>query len=140
MLSTKQYFVSTQPFEGTPKDVKMGNALTPSILYTIIDSNAFIINAPEILPTPNQVATGVYYGDWGTEYVGTLAGGTGYPSQGDVEAGVVYGSASEYTGDFHVPAKADVKNGVGYGNAGTEYTGEYAGGAGGVSRGRVVNT
>lgn len=53
-----------------------------------------------------------------------------YPAEGDVEAGVLFGSGA-YTGTFAVPAEEDVESGVQYGAGGTEFTGTLlvAGGA-----------
>lgn len=56
--------------------------------------------------------------------VSVIAGScSGYPAVGDVETGVVFGNASEYTGTFDVPAEGDVRSGTGYGEDGTEFTG-----------------
>lgn len=49
----------------------------------------------------------------------------GYPAVGDVEAGVIFGGSSEFTGTFGVPAITNVKNGIGYGASGTEFGGTH---------------
>lgn len=59
-----------------------------------------------------------------------LGGSCTYPSEDDVQDGVVFGTI--YTGNLVVPAEADVEAGVQYGANGTEFTGEFAGGGGGV--------
>jgi uncharacterized phiE125 gp8 family phage protein len=45
------------------------------------------------------------------------------PSEADVESGVTFGSAAEFTGALEVPAEGDVRDGIGYGDGGTEHTG-----------------
>lgn len=130
MPSVVRYPVTLLDWHATPKNVRMADFLPPVVRTTPVVQKVYLINAPEILPLPAEVLAGVSYGESGVEFVGTLSGGVGYPLEADVEFGVVYGSASEKTGDFYVPAQSDVKLGVGYGAAGTEFTGSFAGGGG----------
>jgi len=126
-------------YDGTPKNVRLAFNFAPIITKELVQRRVFLINAPRTVPAPSNVLAGVQYGNDGTEFMGSLAGGTGYPAEGDVQEGVVFGSGSEYTGDFRVPDEADVRLGVDYGANATEFEGELTGGGGGVSRGRVVN-
>jgi hypothetical protein len=64
-----------------------------------------------------------------------------FPAPGHVRTPDTYGpTGTEFAGTETEPGQGDVRNGVQYGADGTEFTGTYvAGGAAGMSRGRVVN-
>lgn len=132
--------VTCVPYSGTPKNVRLALGLAPLVTVEPVVRKVFLIGAPVKLPLVSQVAEGVMFGNNGEAYQGTLALGSGYPVEDDVENGVVFGASGEFTGTVVLPAEADVKLGVDYGANGTEFEGELTGGGGGVSRGRVVNT
>jgi hypothetical protein len=126
--STTRYSLTARAFGGTPATVAISVGLSPV-------TTTFGVTYPvrgELIPVivrraKQRVSRRVY------SISGPVAG-SGYPAPGDVELNVIYGSASEYTGNFYAPATTNVKSGVGYGNAGTELTGSYGGGGGGATR------
>jgi hypothetical protein len=82
-----------------------------------------------VQPAEAQVQTGVQYGAGGTEFTGTMAGGGGIDPANIVDPAYVIVGHDNYTGGeagtFAVPAEEDVEYGVTYGTA-AEYTGTLA--------------
>lgn len=57
--------------------------------------------------------------------LGAVAGQVNYPAVGDVEDGVLFGTADGYEGTLGVPLESQVVKDVGYGEDDTELTGDY---------------
>jgi hypothetical protein len=83
--------------------------------------------------------TTLYHGDYPAEADvqfgvtfdnGVRTGAFVAPAIGDVESGVTYGAAAEFTGTFTEPGIANVSAGVTYGAGGVEFTGTMAAGGG----------
>ena len=117
---TGTVIVETYGFPGE-KDVRLG------VVYG--DQQQFTGGVR--VPPPEKVELGYEY-DYNDTETGTLDPGstTGYPLENDVRENVIYGNASQYTGNY-VPAPEErVATGELYGSMGVEFVGSYVADAG----------
>jgi len=117
-----------------PDVITLRNTVTLNPALTTLIVMALSSLYPDTWPTEPQVSIGATWWQDGMLKSGSFSlGDAVFPSEGDVDLGVLYGPTGiEFTGTLEQPSEADVLLGVIYGAAGTEFTGTLVGGGGGT--------
>ena len=129
------------PADPTPENIVLYPYATPGPAGPVIVTLE-PVGIADSWPRFDQVAQAVTWYQDGVLFTGAFdAGGGVYPAAGNVDHGIQYGpTGTDYTGTLEQPDVADVRSGTQFGADGTEFMGTLAtGGAGGMSRSRVVN-